>query len=67
MMTMTYYIKIYDTQGNIIGELPAATPIEISKYLSKGFIVKDGNTGNQITLESIGSVVGVSDGFIDIG
>lgn len=64
---MTYSIKIFDDKGGLIGQLPTATPQDIMKYINKGFIVKDINTGREITLADVNSNVGVSDGFIDIG
>ena len=64
---MTYSIKIYDMNGILIGELPTATPQEIMKYINKGLVVKDNNTGSVITVDDVSSVVGVSDGFMDIG
>lgn len=62
-----YSIKIYDDKGTFIGELPTASANDIMRYINKGFIVKDLNTGQQITMEDINASVGASDGFIDIG
>lgn len=67
MITMTYSIKIYDSKGSPIGELPTATAQDIMKYINKGFIVKDMVTGQEITLADVNAAVGVADGFIDIG
>lgn len=64
---MTYSIKIFDTQGSVIGELPTATPQDIMKYINKGFIVVDINTNKSLTMEDVSETVGVSDGLIDIG
>lgn len=64
---MTYSIKIFDTQGSVIGELPTATPQDIMKYINKGFIVVDINTNKSLTMEDVAETVGVSDGLIDIG
>jgi hypothetical protein len=64
---MTYSIKIYDNQGSVIGELPTATPQDIMKYISKGFVVIDINTNKELTINDVSETVGVSDGFIDIG
>ena len=59
-----FSIKIYDQQGNLIGELPTASIRDITRYIEKGFIIKDLNTGNEITIDDINRMVGVSDGFI---
>lgn len=67
MMTMKFSIKIFDSQGNLIGELPTASADDIVKYLNKGFIVKDINTGRNLTIEDVTSSIGVSDGFIQMG
>ena len=67
MMTMTFSIKIFDNQGNLIGELPTASADDIVKYLNKGFIVKDISTGRNLTIEDVTSSIGVSDGFIQMG
>jgi hypothetical protein len=64
---VTYSIKIFDTQGSVIGELPTATPQDIMKYINKGFIVVDINTNKSLTMEDVAETVGVSDGLIDIG
>ena len=64
---MTYSIKIFDTQGSVIGELPTATPQDIMKYINKGFIVVDINTNKSLTMEDVAETIGVSDGLIDIG
>lgn len=64
---MTYSIKIFDTQGSVIGELPTATSQDIMKYINKGFIVVDINTNKSLTMEDVTETVGVSDGLIDIG
>ena len=64
---MTYSIKIFDTQGSVIGALPTATPQDIMKYINKGFIVVDINTNKSLTMEDVAETVGVSDGLIDIG
>lgn len=63
----TYFIKIFDSKGSLIGELPTATSEDIMKYINKGFVVKDAVTGNNITFSDVNNVVGVSDGFINIG
>lgn len=62
-----YSIKIYDEKGTFIGELPTASANDIMRYINKGFVVKDLNTGQPITMEDINASVGASDGFIDIG
>jgi hypothetical protein len=67
MMTMTYSIKIFDVKGNLIGELPTASADDIVKYINKGFIVKDINTGKDLTIADVTSSIGVSDGFIQMG
>ena len=64
---MTFSIKIFDTAGNLIGELPTASVMHITKYIEKGFIVKDLYTGQQITLDDLNNMIGASDGFIDMG
>lgn len=64
---MTYSIKIYDSQGSVIGELPTATPQDIMKYINKGFVVIDINTDKELTIADVAETVGVSDGLIDIG
>lgn len=60
-----YSIKIYDANGNLIGELPTANAEQISTYIDKGFVVKDIN-GNIMTKDMLVSTAGVSDGFIQI-
>lgn len=64
---MTFSIKIFDGQGNLIGELPTASADDIVKYINKGFIVRDINTGRNLTIEDVTSSIGVSDGFIQMG
>lgn len=64
---MTYSIKIYDSQGSVIGELPTATSQDIMKYINKGFVVIDINTDKELTIADVAETVGVSDGLIDIG
>lgn len=61
-----YSIKIFDSNGTLIGELPTASPQDIMKYINKGFIVKNLETGNIMKLEDISSMVGVSEGFIEL-
>lgn len=60
-----YSIKIYDSNGTVIGELPAASAQDVIKYINKGFIVKDIKTGKPISIEEASSCIGVSDGFIN--
>ena len=62
-----YSIKIYDSKGTLIGELPTASASDIMRYINKGFIIKDVNTGQPITMDDLNTSVGCSDGFIDIG
>ena len=66
-MIKMYSIKIFDRNGTLIGELPTASAQDIMRYINKGFVVKDLETGRIITLEDVSSVIGASDGFIDIG
>ena len=58
---MTYSIKITDSDNNLIGTLPAATPDQVRKFLKKGLIVIDTQTGNHITEQDLNDLVGVSE------
>jgi len=62
---MNYSITITDTNNTKIGELPSATPTQIRKYLKKGLVVIDNNTGNIITEDMLNAVVGVAECVID--
>lgn len=66
MNSNTYAIQIVDDSGNQIGELMTATPNEIIKFINKGFIVIDKMTGSRLTEQMMTSVVGVSDGLINM-
>lgn len=66
MNSNTYSIQIVDDSGNQIGELMTATPNEIIKLINKGFIVIDKMTGSRLTEQMMTSVVGVSDGLINM-
>lgn len=60
-----YAIKILDkVTGKIVGELMTASPAEIMTLLGKGFTVVDISNGEEITMESMSTMVGVSDGVI---
>lgn len=63
----TYSIIILDNQGKKIGELMTASCTEIMKLINKGFSVIDRLTNQQLTEASMSSMVGVSDGLINIG
>lgn len=62
---MNYSITITDTNNTKIGELPNATPTQIRKYLKKGLVVIDNNTGNIITEDTLNAVVGIAECVID--
>ncbi len=63
----TYSITILDQQGKKVGELMTATQTEILQFINKGFTVIDRMTGRELTEASMSSVIGVSDGLINIG
>lgn len=63
----TYSITILDQQGKKVGELMTATQTEILQFINKGFTVIDRMTGQELTEASMSSVIGVSDGLINIG
>jgi len=62
-----YSIRILDNNQKIIGEMMTATCSDITKFINKGFIVMNIETGEQITLESMTDSLGVSDGAIMMG
>lgn len=62
-----YSIRILDNNQKIIGEMMTATCSDITKFINKGFIVMNVETGEQITLESMNDSLGVSDGAIIMG
>lgn len=62
---MTYSIKITDADNNLIGSLPAATIDQVRKFLRKGLIVIDTDTGNHITEHDLDTTVGVSECVIE--
>ena len=59
-----YSIRIYDSDQHLIGKMMTATCADITKFINKGFIVMNVETGEQITLESMNESLGVSDGAI---
>jgi hypothetical protein len=63
---MTYNIKILDKNGLKIGELMTAGPMDVLKFITKGFVVIDQTTGQPITENMINSQIGVSDGMISL-
>lgn len=62
---MTYSIKITDVDNNEIGSLSAATVDQVRKFLKKGLIVIDEQTGNHITEHDLDSIAGVSECVIE--
>jgi len=63
----TYSITILDKNHKKVGELMTATGTEVLSLINKGFTVEDKASGKQITEDSINTVMGVSDGLINIG
>lgn len=66
-MDIFYAIKISDNEGQQIGELMKASPVDILKYIEKGFTVTNKATNEIMTMDMVTPCIGVSDGFIDIG
>ena len=62
-----YSIRIYDNNQQFIGEMMTATCSDITKFINKGFVVMNIETGEQITIESMNQALGVSDGAILMG
>lgn len=66
MTGQTWSIRIFDNKHQKIGELMDATQADILKFITKGFIVVDIETGETMNPAPDVSTLGVSDGCIDI-
>lgn len=62
---MTFSIVIFDKKDKQIGELMNATQTQIITFINKGFRVVDRATHQDLTIEMITSMIGVSDGVIE--
>lgn len=62
-----YSIEILDKSGKKIGELPTASPTEILQFINKGFVVMDRMSGQQLTENQMSSIIGISEGLINVG
>jgi hypothetical protein len=60
----TYAIDILDKQNKKIGELMTASTTEILQLISKGFLVIDKVTNQEITEGMLTATVGVSECII---
>ena len=60
----TYAIDILDKQNKKIGELMTATTTEILQLITKGFLIIDKVTNQEITENMLTATVGVSECII---
>lgn len=64
LLMSTYAIDILDKQNKKIGELMTATTTEILQLITKGFLIIDKVTNQEITENMLTATVGVSECII---